>query len=162
MILIMHCILNRVKTKNKKKTKKIENYYVFKSVLESYVKEGVTKTYLRTTRVDKNESVCNIYASLVPNGECYLYHRSIVDNIKAVLPKLWESFTGKYIEMDFSQNISLKTKDEVQTTHFRGNNSPYFVPLWSLRMKHWVMFTTWVMILAMTPLSLTKCKWDIR
>ena len=27
--------------------------YVFKSVLESYVKEGVTKTCTRTTRVDK-------------------------------------------------------------------------------------------------------------
>ena len=84
----MHCILNRVK-KKQKNPKKTENYYVFKSVLESYVKEGVTKTYLRTTRIDKNESVCNIYASLVPNGECYLYHRSIVDNIKAVLPKLF-------------------------------------------------------------------------
>ena len=35
-------------------SKKNVNYYVFESVLESYVKEGVTKTYTRTTRVDKN------------------------------------------------------------------------------------------------------------
>ena len=94
------------------------NYYVFESVLESYGKEGVTKTYTRANRVDKNESVCNIYANLAANEERYLYHQSTVDNIKTVLPKILESFTGKYIKMDFFQNILLKTKDEVQTTHF--------------------------------------------
>ena len=78
----------------------------------------MTKTYTRANRVDKNESVCNIYADLVASGERYLYHQSTVDNIKAVLPKMLESFTGKYIKMDFPQNILLKTKDEGQTTHF--------------------------------------------
>ena len=42
----------------------------------------------RTTRVDKNESVCDIYTDLVASGECYLYHRSVVDNITAVIPIL--------------------------------------------------------------------------
>ena len=94
------------------------NYYVFESALESYGKEGVTKTYTRANRVDKNESVCNIYADLAASGERYLYHQSTADNIKVVLRKILEIFTGKYIKMDFPQNILLKTKDEVQTTHF--------------------------------------------
>ena len=62
----------------------------------------------------------DIYDDLVASGERYLYHQSTVDNIKAVLPKILESVAGKYIEMDFSWNISLKTKNEVQTAHFRG------------------------------------------
>ena len=101
-------------------SKKNLNYYVFESILERNVKEGVTGTYTRTTGVNKNESVCDIYADLVGSGERYLYHRSIVDKIKVVLPKIRESFTGIYIEMDFSQKIALKTNDEVQTAHFSG------------------------------------------
>ena len=104
----------------KQSSKENVNYYIFESVLQDYVKEGVTKTYTRTTRVDKNESVCDIYADYVASGEHYLSHLSIVDNIKAVLLKIRESFTGKYIEMDFAQNIALKTKDEVQTAQFSG------------------------------------------
>ena len=69
-------------------SKKNVNYYVFESVLESYVKEDVTKKYTRTTRVHKNESGCEVYADLVASGERYLYHRSIVDNTNAVLPKI--------------------------------------------------------------------------
>ena len=64
--------------------------------------------------------MCDIYAEIVASGERYLYHRSIVDYLKAVLPKIQESFRGKYFKMDFSQNIALNTKDEVQTAHFSG------------------------------------------
>ena len=42
------------------------------------------------------------------------------DNIKSKLPKIRESFPRKYLEMDFWQNIALKTKNEVQTDHFSG------------------------------------------
>ena len=31
-----------------------------------------------------------------------------------------ETYTGKFPELDFSQNISLRPKDEVQSTHFSG------------------------------------------
>ena len=66
----------------------------------------------------------SIYYSPIENpvasGERYLHHQSIVDNIKAILSKSRESFTRKYIEMGFSQNTALKTKDEVQTAHFSG------------------------------------------
>ena len=101
-------------------SKKRVNYYVFETLLESYVKDGNTNSYTRTTRVDKNEPVCDVYSDFISSGERYLYHRSIVKNIKSVLPKIRKSFTGKYIEMDFSQNIALKPKDEVQTAHFSG------------------------------------------
>ena len=80
----------------------------------------MTKTYTRTTRVDKNESVCDIHSDVMASGERYLYHRSIVDNIKVVLTKIRENFGGTYIEMDFSQNIAFKNKDEVQSAHFSG------------------------------------------
>lgn len=73
-------------------SKKNVSYYVFEAVLESYVKEGVTKAYTGTTRVYKNESVCEIYADLVASGESYLYHRSIVDDINAFLPKIREFY----------------------------------------------------------------------
>ena len=53
-------------------------------------------------------------------GESYLRHQSHVDNIAAVLPKIWESFSGKYTELDFSENLALKPKHEVQDAHFSG------------------------------------------
>ena len=72
------------------------SYYIFEAVLESYVNKGVTKEYTGATRVDKNESVCDIYADLVASGESYLYHRSIVDDIKAFLPKIREFYRKTY------------------------------------------------------------------
>ena len=93
---------------------------MFLRLLETYLKQGKTKSYTRTTRVDKNEPVSDLYSHFISNGERYLYHRTVVDNIKSKQPKIHESFSGKYLEMDFSQNIALKTKNEVQTAHFSG------------------------------------------
>ena len=45
------------------------NYHVFESVLESYVKLGVTNTYTRTTRVDKNKPVSELYEDFVGDGQ---------------------------------------------------------------------------------------------
>ena len=73
--------------------------------MESYVKEGVTKTYTKTTSVDKNKSVCDIYANLVARGVRYLYHRSIADNIKAVLPKIFE----KVLQVNILKYTFLRT-----------------------------------------------------
>ena len=101
-------------------SKKSVNYYVFETVLETYVKQGKTRSYTRTTRVDKNKAVSDLYSHFISNGERYLYHRRVVDNINSKLPKIRVSFPGKYLEMDPSQNISLKTKNEVQTAHFSG------------------------------------------
>ena len=51
-------------------------------------------------------------------NDTYITARWLI--IKSKLPKIRESFPGKYLEMDFSQNIALKTKNEVQTAHFSG------------------------------------------
>ena len=40
-----------------------------------------------------------------------------MDNIAAVLPMIRESFSGK---LDFSENVGLKPKHEVQNAHFSG------------------------------------------
>ena len=53
-------------------------------------------------------------------GESYLRHRSHVDNIAAVLPMIRGSFSGKFVELDFSENLALKPKHEVQDAHFSG------------------------------------------
>ena len=53
-------------------------------------------------------------------SEKYLKHRTYVDNCTSVFPLLKESYSGKFIELDFSQNLSLRPKDEVQSAHFSG------------------------------------------
>ena len=50
----------------------------------------------------------------------YLKHRTYVDNCTSVFPLLKESYSGKFIELDFSRNLSLRPKDDVQSPHFSG------------------------------------------
>ena len=52
----------------------------------------------------------------------YLKRRSYVDNCKTLLPLMNENYSGKFIELNFSQNLrfSLRPKDEVQSAHFLG------------------------------------------
>ena len=66
----------------------------------------------------KKKKLCEIVKKLLNRGESYLRHRSHVDNIAAVLPMIRESFSGKYIELDFSENLALKPKNEIQDAHF--------------------------------------------
>ena len=102
------------------KSRKETSYYVFEKKTETYIKNGVEKSYERTTRIDKTDKVCDIVKQLVDSGPNYLKHRQHVNNINKVLPKIRERHAGKYIEMDFSENIALKTKSEVQEAHFSG------------------------------------------
>ena len=53
-------------------------------------------------------------------GGSYLRHRSHVANMKNTLPLIRELFNRKCIEMDFSDNIAMKPKFEVQDGHFSG------------------------------------------
>ena len=100
-------------------TKEIR-YYIFEIKTESFTKNGEITEYSRTARVDKREKVCEIVKKLLDRGENYLRHQSHVDNIATVLPMIQESFSGKYIELDFSGNLALKPKHEVQDAHFSG------------------------------------------
>ena len=55
---------------------------------------------------------------LLEQGASSLRHRSHAANIKNTLPLIRESFTGKYIEIKFSENIDMKPKFEVQDDNF--------------------------------------------
>ena len=53
-------------------------------------------------------------------GNAYLKHRKYVDNVSSVFPAMKLNYDGKYIELDFSQNLALRPKDEVQSADFSG------------------------------------------
>ena len=61
-----------------------------------------------------------IAQKLISIRDSYLKHRSHVYNINEVFPIVKESFQGTYIELDFSENIAIKPKFEVQEAHFSG------------------------------------------
>ena len=96
------------------------NYYIFGPKTESYFKNGKEIQYTRTARIDKKEEVSVIAQKLISIKDSYLKHRSHVDNINKVFPIVKESFQGTYIELDFSENIAIKPKFEVQEAHFSG------------------------------------------
>ena len=102
---------------------KTVNFYVFEKKEETYYKNGEMKCYTRTARVDKNMSVSVIVYELLSKGEKYLIHRLHVNSIANVFPLMREVHRGndgRYIELDFSENVSLKPKFEVQEAHFSG------------------------------------------
>ena len=88
--------------------------------------------YSRTARVDEKENVCEIVKKLLDRDESYLRHWSHMDNIAAILPMIRESFSGKYIELDFSENLVLKPKHEVQNAPFSGKQYLFLVQLLNL------------------------------
>ena len=97
------------------------HYYVYERKTEGYKgKDGNDIQYTRTERVDKKEKVSELVNSLQKNANRYLKHRSYVDNVNHVLPIFKERFSGKYIELDFSENPALRPKHEVQSAHFSG------------------------------------------
>ena len=95
-------------------------YYVFKTKEESYIKNGERKMYIRTARVDKKEVVNEVVKKLLSQSNTYLRHRFHVNNIAKVFPLIKETFNGRYIELDFSENLTMKPKFEAQGAHFSG------------------------------------------
>ena len=89
-------------------------YYIFEQKEEKYYKNGEEKTYYRTARIDKHTSVNKIAQELAVNAESYLKHRLHVINIDETFPIIKQSFKGTYIELDFSENLAMKPKFEVQ------------------------------------------------
>ena len=101
--------------------KKYCKYYEYKRVVESYIgKNGKPTEYTRTARVDFCEPVSMLVEKLHGLGDKYLKHRTYVDNVSSIFPISKESYDGKYIKLDFLQNLSLRPKDEVQFAHFSG------------------------------------------
>lgn len=94
-------------------------FHKYEKVLEPYTKkDGTPAEYKRITRVDYVEPVKRICQRIIDSGDEYLKHRTYVDNCASVFPLMKESYSGKYIELDFSQNLALRPKDEVQSAHF--------------------------------------------
>ena len=73
------------------------------------LKNGKETEYKRTARVEKNEKVSDIVQKFKVSGDSYLRHRSHVTNIDTVLSIPREIFTGVYIELDISENLSIKS-----------------------------------------------------
>ena len=96
------------------------NCYVFVTKVEPFIKNGKTTEHSQTVHVDKKDKICNILKNLLQKGESYLRHRSHVNNISEVFPLIRETFTEKCIELDFSENLVLKPKFEVQDNYFSG------------------------------------------
>ena len=89
--------------------------------MESYTKkDGTPSEYNRITRVDYHESVKNICKKLLETADAYLKHRKYAHNVSTVFPETKYAYDGKYIELDFSQNLALRPDDEVQSAHFSG------------------------------------------
>ena len=96
-------------------------YYVYERKIECYKgKDDKDAQYTRTARVDKKDKVSTIVGNLVQVAQIYLKHRSYVDNVSRALPMIKDGFSGKYIELDFSENLALRPKHEVQSAHFSG------------------------------------------
>ena len=96
-------------------------FYSYERKTESYKgKDGQDVHYTRTARVDKKEKLSVVVDNLLQTSSPYLKYRSYVDNVHIVLPMLKEGFSGKYIELDFSENLALRPKHEAQSAHFSG------------------------------------------
>lgn len=65
---------------------------------------GVTKTYTRTVRVDKQWEVRNIVKKNFIQIKNYLRRRSHAVNVSNSFPLIKDSFQSKYTELDFSEN----------------------------------------------------------
>ena len=97
-------------------------FYQFDKVKETYIdKQNNVKEYSRTKRVDKKLPIQLIAKMTVEQGINYLKHRTYVENDKQVWPVLREKYAHcKYIHLDFSENINITPKFEVQDAHFSG------------------------------------------
>ena len=69
--------------------------------------------------ITKNQLKIYVRISL-DTGNHYLKHRTYVDNVSSVFPEMKSTYDGKCIELDLSQNLALRPKDEVQSEHFSG------------------------------------------
>ena len=100
---------------------KLCKFYSYQKVTESYIgKEGKPVEYTRTSRVDECKPVQHLVGLIKDGSAKYKKHRTYVDNCSTVFPLMKDAYTGKFIELDFSQNLALRPKFEVQSAHFSG------------------------------------------
>ena len=97
------------------------NYYVLEAVTTKYFnKNGKKVSYTRTARVDKNESLHSIIDQLQQLAKNYLLHRFSVVNGKIYWKEFLETTGNHTLWLDYSQNIAITEKKQVQSAHFSG------------------------------------------
>ena len=118
------------KTFEEMKIKKECKYYEYRRVVESYIrKNGKRIECTRSARVDLSEPFFKLVEKLRELGDNYLKHRTNVNNISSVFPILKENYDGKYIELDFSQNLSLRPKMKSNLPTSVASSSLYIAQL---------------------------------
>ena len=112
---------------NDDKPYKFYQYRVVKKrVVESYTgKEGKPVAYKRTARIDDTEPVRHLVSLIKDVSKKYKKHRNYVENCSNVSPLMKDAYSGKYIELDFSQNLAIRPKLKVQSAHF--SNKQYIL-----------------------------------
>ena len=119
--------------------KKNVPYYIFEKVPTYYFnKQGKKMCYERVARVDKKESVHSIGSSLQDLSKEYLVHRFFVKHDEYFWEKFLDETPYHTIWLDFSQNINLVEKNQVQSAHFSGkqqtlHNTVHIAPKRSAR-----------------------------
>ena len=71
--------------------------YVFEKKTETCEKDGTEKSYERTTRDDKTNNVSTKVEQLINSWPNYLRHQQHVDNIYAVLSKVKDQYTDRFL-----------------------------------------------------------------
>ena len=97
------------------------SYYIFSNVATSYFNTAGKKVvYNRTTRVDKHESLSSVIMELQHLSQKYLLHRFNVSNDNYYWKLFLETTESYVLWLDYSQNIKLTEKNQVQSAHFSG------------------------------------------
>ena len=116
------------------------NYHVFETKVESFTKNDKTKEYSRAARVEIKDKICDIAEKLLQKSGIYLRHRSHVNNISEVFPLIRETFTGKYIELDFSGKLAFEDGHICSKTKFLSRERSLF---WKTVYPHLCTSRTW-------------------
>ena len=98
------------------------SYYQFESKEEWYYdKAGEKKLYNRIARKDyKDQTLKSVYMLLQDNARSYLLHRYHTLSDKVYWQRYLDSTDASVVWMDYSQNIKLVEKNQVQSAHFSG------------------------------------------
>ena len=88
-------------------------------VVESYIgKGGKPVKYKRTARIDDTKPVKRLVSLITDGIKKCKKHQSYVDKCSNVFPLTKVPYSEKYIELDFSQNLHIRPKLEVQSARF--------------------------------------------
>ena len=103
---------------------KLVTYTIFEKIPTYYYnKMGNEVCYERVARCDKRASIKDIHELLQQSAKNYLLHRYFVTVDKLFWSKFKSQCSYPIIYFDFSENINLIPKHEVQSAHFSGRQT---------------------------------------